>query len=287
MVATCYDVIPYRFADAYLTDPRGGARYRARLGLLAAADAVVTDSQCAADDLVELVGVDARRITVIGAGVGEMFVPPADSEPIRLGRLSEALPALRPGYVLVPAGMDWRKNAAGAIAAYGLLATELRSGHQLVLACEVQPGYRAWLELLASEAGLADGELLITGYVTDTTLVDLYQTAELVCFPSFYEGFGLPILEALRCGARVIASGVSSLPELIGDKRALFDPNDHDDMARVLTTALEDPTFGARAAPPADARFTWSATAATLVEVYDRVRMGIHDRVVDANARRS
>ncbi len=122
LVATCYDVIPYRFADAYLTDPRGAARYRARLALLASADAVVTDSQCAADDLVELVGVDPRRITVIGAGAGEMFVPPVDTEATRLARLSDGLPTIRPGYVLVPTGMDWRKNAAGAIAAYGRAA---------------------------------------------------------------------------------------------------------------------------------------------------------------------
>ena len=117
-----------------------------------------------------------------------------------------------------------------------------------------------------------------TGYVADTTLVDLYQTAELVYFPSFYEGFGLPILEALRCGARVIASGVSSLPELIGDKRALFNPSDPDDMARTLTTALEDPSFGARAGALDDARFTWSATTAELVGVYERLRSGLRVR---------
>ena len=126
LVATCYDVIPYRFADAYLTDPRGAARYRARPALLASADAVVTDSHCAADDLVELVGVDPRRIMVIGAGAGGMFVPPVDSEATRLARLSDGLPTIRPGYVLVPTGMDWRKNAPGAIAAYGRLPVDLR-----------------------------------------------------------------------------------------------------------------------------------------------------------------
>ena len=155
------------------------------------------------------------------------------------------------------------------------MPVDLRAAHQLVLSCAVEPGYEAWLELLATEAGIDDGQLVITGYVADTTLVDLYQTAELVFFPSFYEGFGLPILEALRCGARVIASGVSSLPELIGDKRALFNPSDPDDMAHTVTTALEDPSFGARSGALDDARFTWSATAAELVGVYERLRSGI------------
>jgi glycosyltransferase involved in cell wall biosynthesis len=280
LVVTCYDVIPYRFAEAYLTDRRAAARYRARLGLLASADAVVTDSQSAADDLAELVGLDRRRLHVIGGGAGGEFVPPSDDVAARMARLRSELPALRERYVLVPTGMDWRKNAAGAIAAYALLPAELRRRHQLVLACAVEPGYEAWLRVLADEAGVAE-QLVITGYVADATLVALYQTAEIVCFSSFYEGFGLPVLEALRCGARVITSGVSSLPELIGDKRALFDPSDPADMARLLAAALVDPAVGARAGTEAEARFTWPATARKLVDVYralarrrDRVGVG-------------
>jgi glycosyltransferase involved in cell wall biosynthesis len=267
LVVTCYDVIPYRFAEAYLVDQRAAARYRARLGMLASADAVVTDSQSAADDLAELVGIDRRRLHVIGGGVGREFVPPTDDVAARIAALRAEVPDLSEGYVLVPTGMDWRKNAAGAIEAYAQLPDELRARHQLVLACEVQPGYEAWLRLLADEAGVAD-RLVITGYVTDATLVRLYQTAEVVFFPSFYEGFGLPVLEALRCGARVITSAASSLPELIGDKRALFDPSDPADMARLLESALRDPAVGARAGSDAEARFTWPATARKLVAVY-------------------
>ena len=267
LVVTCYDVIPYRFGEAYLADRRAAARYRARLAMLASADAVVTDSQSAADDLAELVGIDRRRLHVIGGGVGGEFVPPTDDVAARMAGLGADLPDLGEGYVLVPTGMDWRKNAAGAIAAYALLAAELRGRHQLVLACAVEPGYEAWLRLLADETGVAD-RLVITGYVTDATLVRLYQTAEVVFFPSYYEGFGLPVLEALRCGARVITSSASSLPELIGDKRALFDPSDTTDMAQLLEAALDDPTVGARAGSDDEARFTWPATAHKLVAVY-------------------
>ena len=267
LAVTCYDLIPYRFAEAYLTDPFAAARYRARLGLLASCDAVVADSQSAADDLAELVGIDRRRLHVIGGGVGGEFVPPNDGASARMARLRAELPTLRDRYVLVPTGMDWRKNAAGAIAAYALVAAELRERHQLVLSCAVEPGYEAWLRLLADEAGIAE-QLVVTGYVADATLVRLYQTAEVVVFPSFYEGFGLPVLEALRCGARVITSGVSSLPELIGDKRALFDPADPADMARLLDAALRDPGVGARTGTEEEARFTWPATARKLVDVY-------------------
>jgi glycosyltransferase involved in cell wall biosynthesis len=163
--------------------------------------------------------------------------------------------------------MDWRKNAAGAIEAYATLPVDVRHRHQLVLSCAVEPGYEAWLRLLAEQSGVGE-QLVITGYVADATLVALYQSAEIVCFPSFYEGFGLPVLEALRCGARVITSASSSLPELIGDKRALFDPSDPADMARLLEAALDDPAVGARAGTDAEARFTWKSTARKLVDVY-------------------
>lgn len=271
LVVSCYDVIPYRFAEAYLTEPGAAARYRARLGLLAAADAVVTDSQSAADDLAELVGIDRRRLTVIGGGVSDHFRPPTTDHASRMAAVQAVLPALRSPYVLVPSGMDWRKNAPGALAAFGSLPDTLREGYQLVLACAVEPGYEAWLRSLAVEHGI-DDRLVITGYTDEATLVALYQTAELVVFPSLYEGFGLPVLEALRCGARVITSSASSLPELIGDKRALFDPSDTGDIARLLESALTDPTVGARAGAPADARFTWSETARRLAAVYARLR---------------
>src|SRR5580765_1445490 len=111
LVVTCYDLIPYRLAHVYLADARAAARYRARLAMLASADAIVTDSYSAADDLTQLVDLDRRRLHVIGAGVGAEFVVPADGAAGRLKRLAAAVPNLRQGYVLVPTGMDWRKNA--------------------------------------------------------------------------------------------------------------------------------------------------------------------------------
>jgi glycosyltransferase involved in cell wall biosynthesis len=275
LVVTCYDLIPYRFANLYLANPRVAARYRARLAMLASADAIVADSQSAAADLVELAGLDPRRVNVIGAGVGDQFVPPADDHETRMSALRADVPGIRRDFVLVPTGMDWRKNAAGAIVAYAALPDRLRERHQLVLTCDVEPGYEAWLQLVAREHGVNDDRLVLTGHVADTTLVTLYQTAELVMFPSYYEGFGLPVLEAIRCGARVIAGGVSSLPELVGDHRALFDPWDTDDMARVLEGALVDRGLGARAGTPDENRFTWPATVRRLVDVYARVQASI------------
>jgi glycosyltransferase involved in cell wall biosynthesis len=271
LVVTCYDMIPYRYPDRYLDDPVTSARYRTRLGMLASADAVVTDSQSAADDVAELVGVPRHRLTVIGAGVGPRFTPPTSSLADRMTELRRVLPDLLPRFVLVPTGMDWRKNVEGAIRAFSLLPPELRARHQLVLSCKVDEHQRRWVEGLVADCGV-DGRVLLTGFVDDDDLVRLYQTAELVVFPSFYEGFGLPVLEARRCGARVVCSATSSLPEVLGFDDALFNPWVVDEIADVMGRALQDPSFAATLDAVADPGFSWSDTAERLVAVYRRVR---------------
>lgn len=269
LVCTVYDLIPYRFADVYLRDAGPAAEYRARLGLLVSADAIVSDSHATAHELEELLGIPRRRVTVIGAGVGERFVPPATGADERLAALQRTLPGLRPGYVVVPAGMDWRKNAPGVIAAHAALPAALRERHQLVVQCAVTDGYAAWLEHLAREARNLD-QLVITGHLDDDVLVTLLQTAELVCFPSYVEGFGLPVLEALHCGARVICSDTSSLPEIVRDATARFDPWDPASITATLADALTSGA-GATLAPPPGGAISWSAAAAAVAAVYRSV----------------
>ena len=271
LVVTCYDLIPYRFPERYLTDAFTAPAYRTRLGMIASADAIVTDSQSAADDLHDLVGVPRSRLTVIGAGVGDRFVPPTEPLADRIAALRDSFPELSARFVLVPTGVDWRKNIPGAIAAFGDLPTEVIEQHQLVLSCKVDEHQREWVESLAAEHGVTD-RVLITGYVSDDDLVRLYQSAELVVFPSFYEGFGLPVLEARRCGARVICSEGSSLPEVLPDVRARFDASDIEAMSGLIGRALTDAKFAAVLDAVPDPGFSWSDSAARLTEVYAGLR---------------
>ncbi|MEO6654432.1 MAG: glycosyltransferase [Ilumatobacteraceae bacterium] len=272
LVATCYDLIPYRFPQRYLSDPMTNARYRTRLGMLTSADAIVTDSRSAADDLAELLGVPDHRLTVIGAGVGDQFRPPDTTLTERMDALRASIPGLLPHFVLVPTGMDWRKNVTGAIEAFGMLPADLRSRYQLVLSCKVDDHQRAWIDELVADAGVT-GRVVVTGYVSDEDLVRLYQTCELVLFPSFYEGFGLPVLEARRCGAPVICSNASSLPEVLRDDLATFNPWVVDEIADTLRNALSDPAFATHLDRIPDSGSSWSLTAQRLVEVYQRVSL--------------
>ena len=272
LVATCFDLIPYRFQQQYLI-PMARSEYLARLGLLATCDAVLTDSASAADDCAELIGIDRRRLTVIGGGTNACFRMPDQplEEVQRL--LAETLPDVRPGFVLVPTGMDWRKNFDGAIEAYASLPGWLQRRHQLVINCKVTHHERRLLERMVEAAG-CEGDVVITGFVSDDDLVRLYQTTELVLFPSKYEGFGLPVLEARRCGARVICSNVSSLPEVMPLVEATFNPWSTPDIAATLERALTDASFAALLDTAPDPGFDFEHAADATVDAYRRVIAG-------------
>lgn len=274
LVATCFDLIPLRFQDQYLI-PLARSEYLTRAALLHRCRAIVTDSASAASDCVDMLGIPADRLTVIGGGTNECFVLPTDSLDERVAVLNQSLPALRPGFIMLPTGMDWRKNIDGAVEAYGRLPVELQDDHQLVVACKVTHHERRYVERLASEAGVV-GDVVVTGYTSDDDLVRLYQSADVVLFPSRYEGFGLPVLEARRCGARVICSNVSSLPEVMPLEAATFNPWAVDEIAATLERSLTDDAFRTELDAAPDPGFTFDRAADLTADVYRRVVAECH-----------
>jgi glycosyltransferase involved in cell wall biosynthesis len=130
---------------------------------------------------------------------------------------------------------------------------------------------REALDLVSSQLGVA-GRVWLTGYVSDDELIELYQATSLFVFPSLYEGFGLPVVEARACGAPVVAARSASLVELT-DPRASFDPHRPGDIARTMSRVLRDDELRAElASTPVDARHTWPAVAREMSGVYDAVR---------------
>ncbi|HEX3561225.1 MAG TPA: glycosyltransferase family 1 protein, partial [Solirubrobacterales bacterium] len=149
----------------------------------------------------------------------------------------------------------------------------LRDAHQLVIACNLPFLRRFNLRAFARELGIEPRNFLLTGFVTDRELAALYRACELFIFPSLYEGAGLPILEAMTCGAPVAASRVSAMPELLGDMRATFDPEDPADIARCIREILEDPTLLDALRERSRRRaalYTWERVAKRTIEGYER-----------------
>jgi glycosyltransferase involved in cell wall biosynthesis len=230
------------------------------------ASRIIAVSERTKADIVELLAVDPSRITVTHLGVDARFRPPRTEE---RAAFCERQRLVRP-FVLAVGNLEPRKNLPGLLRAFARLAPEIP--HDLVLV-----GAEGWLtgEIYATLGELRLGERVrMTGFVDDDELPIWYGAADLFIYPSLYEGFGLPVVEAMACGTPVVASNVSSLPEIGGDAIVLVDPTDDaaiaDGMRRVLTDAAVAGELRRRGRLRA-ARFTWEKTAERTVAVYREV----------------
>jgi glycosyltransferase involved in cell wall biosynthesis len=274
LVVTLHDLIPLIFSEHYVDpDPINMSRWLARLGMVRTADHILAVSQCTAADAVEHLQFDENRITVIDAGTSVQIASMVGTREEAAKVLRGKFPGLRDGFLFYVAGGDWRKNVRGLIEAYARLPEQFRERHQLAITYKLDPEAREGLEAFAAEIGIHGDQLLLTGFVPDRELSALYRRCGLFVFPSLYEGAGLPILEAMACGAPVIGSNVSSVPEILGDLRATFDPADADDIARAIATALDDEAELQRlrrVSAERTAHFTWDRVARRSIEGYER-----------------
>jgi glycosyltransferase involved in cell wall biosynthesis len=229
--------------------------------------AVITGSEATKRDLVELYGVDERKIHVTPYAADESYRPMAKASAQRAVRNRLDVPT---PYVLSVGVLQPRKNLPRLVRAYGRIADEVP--HHLVLV-----GKEGWAgeELASAVAALPrDKRPVFTGYVADADLPALYAGADLFAYPSLYEGFGLPPLEAMACGTPVITSNRSSLPEVVGEAGVMVDPTDEralsEAMLRLLNSHEERAALSAAGVEQAS-RFSWKRTAEMTWQVYEHV----------------
>jgi glycosyltransferase involved in cell wall biosynthesis len=264
VAAVMYDVIPYRHPELYLNEPNARRQADLRAPLARTVDQLLAISDFAAVTAAEELAFPIDRIGVIGAGVEAKFALATDDP---RGRCRRVIPPGVGRYVVAVAGGDERKNTEGLLRAWAHVESPLGDTYHLVIAAahtpEVLQRWKAW----AAEAGVAD-RVVFTGGLDDDELVAVLQGAALAVMPSLEEGFGLPVLEAAACGVPAIASNVSSLPEVLDEPAACFDPHDPRSIAAAIVRALTDDDHRAvllAAGAQATTRWTWTNVATSTI----------------------
>lgn len=241
---------------------------------VARADLILADSQSTQHDLIELMGMDPARIRVVYPAVDDTF---ARSNQAGVAAV-RARHDIGGPYILSLGTLQPRKNYVRLIEAFRILKDTSDIPHRLVIG-----GGPGWLYEPIYETietlGLQD-EVRMLGYVDEGDLPALYTGADVFCFPTLYEGFGIPVLEAMACGTPVVASNTSSLPEAAGDAALLMSPTDTEAMAEALGRAITDTDLREHLIQSGLVqcqRFSWSDSARDLHMAYmDLLHGGNH-----------
>ncbi|MCG3772263.1 MAG: Mannosylfructose-phosphate synthase [Nitrosomonadaceae bacterium] len=265
-VLSLYDAISFRYPESYpWLNNFLHQTYVPRM--LPNVDALITGSMSARQDLVHFLPMPVERTHIVQCGIGAQFAPQSQAN-------IEAVMArygLRQPFILTVSAWQPRKNIEGLLKAFSLLHQQFPE-FMLVIA-----GIPLWSSNDLSEQirslGIEDA-VVMPGYIAENDLPSLYSAARLFVFPSFYEGFGFPVLEAMACGTPVVCSNTSSLPEVAGDAALQVDPHDAEAIAIAMKRLLDDPQLYIRmreAGFDQAKRFTWGRAAEETVAIYEKV----------------
>jgi glycosyltransferase involved in cell wall biosynthesis len=265
-VVTLHDIILVRLACDYY-GPRRARFYASRLlSRIRAADHILTVSEFSRRDILDWTGLPAEKVDVVYNGVSEKFTPVDDEAELDRVRERYGLP---PRYILCVGSTEPRKNVRRAIEAFAGLR-RLEAGVALVVTgvdyCRVRPE--------EAFSGLPLDGVLFAGYVEDDDMPALLSAAELLFFPSLYEGFGLPPLEAMACGTPVLTSNRTSIPEVVQDAAMLVDPEKPDEMAAGLEMLLGSASLREELIEKGKQRaayFKWEKAALETRKIYQKV----------------
>jgi glycosyltransferase involved in cell wall biosynthesis len=277
LAGVAYDLIPLVFHRQYLADPAAEAFYGGRLRQLAAADLLLAISEATRDDVRRLLDwPDDRVVAILGAAE----FPPADglaADGVEARAILNRFDIDR-SFLLYVGGTDYRKNLSGTLAAYAELPASTRQDHLLVIVCALTAAQEASLREQAARLGI-ERNLRLTNFVDDAVLQTLYRSCRLSIFPSLYEGLGLPVLEALSCGAPVVASTCAAIREFAGDVSELADPASPRAIAAAIAKTLSEPRdAGADARRRFAAGFRWGDTARRAASAIERATRRVEPR---------
>ena len=268
-VITVHDMIPCLFPDL-VTDEVIRKQQAIVAGIDRDRDWVICNSACTKTDFCALTSVDPARVFVTPfAASRDVFRPEPD--PARIATVLEKYGIPDPGYVLSLCTLEPRKNLARLVRVFfALVEAERLPDVRLVLTGPAGWRSEELLQTLGARPGLRE-RIIVTGFVADEDLAALYSGAAVFVYPSLYEGFGLPALEAMQCGVPVVTSRTSSLPEVVGPDALTVDPVDEDALSQAILRVLRDRELARELRHRGLARsatFTWARTVSDTIAAY-------------------
>lgn len=240
-VVTHYDLIPLVQSEIYLDPlPAYNKFYRAKIEEIKSAKILFTISNFGAKEAEQILGLPLERIVNVSSACDQKIFNSIKASPAGGAEVQYGISV---NFILYCGAADPRKNLKRLIQAYAMLPITLQQKYQLVLVGSFNQYELIDLNCLISELKLKKDNVVITGYINDSLLAEFYRNAAVFVFPSLHEGFGLPALEAMCCGAVVIGSNSTSVAEVIDEPQALFDPYDIINIKDTLEKALTDPIY--------------------------------------------
>ncbi len=268
IVSIIYDCIPLIYSDMYLNcDPEYKLFYLQKLKDISNLDALLAISESSSKEAAKYLNINSDSIFNISSACDEkkfsLKIDNSNSNRKFLGK-----------FLLYCGATDPRKNLCRLIEAYASLPLDLIIKHKLVLTGPYTNEETLLIKEWSVSFGLPTEYIVFLGFVDDDELANLYRSCYLFVFPSLHEGFGLPVLEAMNCGAPVIASKQTSLPELIGDHRFLFDPQDPNEISSLIYKSLTNQQFYESICSNSRERskyFSWKYTCRKTLESLEKV----------------
>lgn len=267
-VITVHDLIPYIMPETV------GRGYLLKFlkevpNIIENTDAIITVSNWSKRDILKFFPIEEDKVFVTPLAT-DMKYRPLDKEWCRY--MIEKKMNIKKPFILYIGGFSPRKNVRSLIMAFSKVYPNLNKDYALVITGSLRDEGNSLKELCSNLQ--ISSQVIFTGFVEEDMLPILYNGAELFVYPSYYEGFGLPPLEAMSCGTPVITSNVSSIPEVVGDAGILIDPYDTTNLMKALENTLGDEKLKERLSQAGlnrAAQYSWKRTAAETLEVYKKV----------------
>lgn len=272
---TLYDLIPLIYKETYLSDDNVRKWYFNKIRLCFEADLLLAISEASKEDAINILGIpEDKVINISGAIDNNKFYKMSKKNIDEKGYILRKYNINKP-FMMYTGGIDFRKNIESSIKAFSQIKKKHFENYQYVIVCKISEHEKEHFGNLLKELNISSKKVIFTGFVSDEELNYLYNMAKLFIFPSIYEGFGLPVLEAMTCGTIVIGSNVSSVPEIIGRDDLMFDPTSVSQISEKINYILDNQDFHSEIQTyllDRSKEFSWDRSSKLAIEAFEKLQ---------------